>query len=516
MLNKLFFQLYKIPILLAFTSLLFYWSFGYDLERTDYVKLITLYVGLFFLFYKLIQITKHNLKFLIWVAFIFRAVFILAIPNLSQDFYRFIWDGRMILQGFNPYLYTPESFISIGEFPIAQAQELYNGMEALNASHYTNYPPINQLCFVIAGLFAGKSILGSAIVMRLLIIAADFGILYFGKKLLVKLNIPVHYIFWYILNPFIIIELTGNLHFEPVMLFFLVWSLYLLYSGKWKWAAVIFALSISVKLIPLIFLPLFYQWFVKQKLLAYARGDNHNYLSSRAQSRPNSLPTQQITSSLPPRNDELDVISNKSEKSYNLDSSTSTSLSVRMTKLLSFYIIVVITTILLFLPFYSSEFITNYTETVGLWFQNFEFNASLYYIAREIGYLFRGWNEIAIIGKLLSGAVILFVFIITFFRKNTSMVELITAMLLVLSFYYFTTTTVHPWYIATLVLLSVFTKYRFPLVWSFVIILSYLAYANDDSTENLWIIGLEYVIVYGVFIWEVFFKKDVSTVHKVT
>ncbi|NOY47740.1 MAG: mannosyltransferase [Chlorobi bacterium] len=474
MLNKSLFQLYKFPIVLAFTSLLFYGSFGYDLERTDYIKLITLYVGLFFLFYKLIQITKHNLKFLTWVAFIFRAVFILAIPNLSQDFYRFIWDGRMILQGFNPYLYTPESFISIGEFPIAQAQELYNGMEALNASHYTNYPPINQLCFVIAGLFAGKSILGSAIVMRLLIIAADFGILYFGKKLLAKLNIPVYHIFWYILNPFIIIELTGNLHFEPVMLFFLVWSLQLLYSGKWKWAAVVFALSVSVKLIPLIFLPLFYQWFTSTSLSDQKK-----------------------------RN----VIANTSEKSHNLGSSTSTSLSVRMTKLLSFYAIVGITTIVLFLPFYSSKFVTNYTETVGLWFQNFEFNASLYYIAREIGYGFRGWNEIAIIGKLFSGAVLLFIFIITFFRKNKSMVELISAMLLVLSFYYFTTTTVHPWYIATLVILSVFTKYRFPLVWSFAIILSYLAYANSNNTENLWIIGLEYVIVYGVFIWEVFLKK---------
>jgi alpha-1,6-mannosyltransferase len=495
MLNKSFFKLYKIPIVLAFSSLLFYGSFGYDLERTDYVKLITLYVGLFFLFYKLIQITKHNLKFLTWIAFIFRAVFILAIPNLSQDFYRFIWDGRMILEGFNPYLYTPESFISIGEFPIAQAQELYNGMEALNASHYTNYPPINQLCFVIAGLFAGKSILGSAIVMRLLIIAADFGILYFGKKLLAKLNIPVYHIFWYILNPFIIIELTGNLHFEPVMLFFLVWSLYLLYSGKWKWAAVVFALSVSVKLIPLIFLPLFYQWFIRKK-------------SVIASTTKQSLPNQQITSSLPPRNDEQDVISNQSEKLHNQIKNKEVSTALNLTKLFSFYAIVGITTILLFLPFYSPKFVTNYTETVGLWFQNFEFNASLYYIAREIGYGFRGWNEIAIIGKLFSGAVLLFVFIITFFRKNKSMVELISAMLLVLSFYYFTTTTVHPWYIATLVILSVFTKYKFPLVWSFVIILSYLAYANSNNTENLWIIGLEYVIVYGVFIWEVFLKKN--------
>ena len=80
-------------------------------------------------------------------------------------------------------------------------------------------------------------------------------------------------------------------------------------------------------------------------------------------------------------------------------------------------------------------------------------------------------------------------------------------MLFVLSFYYFTATTVHPWYVATLLILSVFTNYKFPLVWSFVIILSYLAYINTTNSENLWIISIEYLIVYSVFIWEVFLNK---------
>ena len=176
-------------------------------------------------------------------------------------------------------------------------------------------------------------------------------------------------------------------------------------------------------------------------------------------------------------------------------------------KSVAFYILVGFITIILFTPFYSSEFINNYTETVGLWFQNFEFNASLYYIAREIGYIFRGYNEIAIIGKTIPVIVVFFVLIVTFFRKNITTIELISAMLIVLSFYYFTATTVHPWYIATLLMLSVFTKYKFPLVWSFMIVLSYLAYSNDNNSENLWIIGLEYVVVYGVFIWEVLQNK---------
>mgnify|MGYP001375494233 FL=1 len=455
LLNPTFLKLNKL--LLVLLSFLFYGTFAYDLVRTDYTKLIILYSALFVLFYKLVQHFKSNTQFLTYLAFGFRAVFILAIPNLSQDFYRFIWDGRMILEGINPYLFTVESFISQGDFPVAEAQALRAGMGDLNASHFTNYPPINQLCFTIAALFAGKSILGSVFVMRLLIIAADFGTLHFGKALLEKLNIPIYNIFWYILNPFIIIELTGNLHFEGVMIFFLVWSLYLLYIGKWQFAALVLALSISVKLIPLIFLPLFFQWFMKRN-----------------------------------------------------DKNKETSTVLNFTRLIVFYAIIIMTTLLLFVPFYSSEFIHNYSKTVVLWFQNFEFNGSIYYIAREIGFLFRGYNEIAIIGTVTPILVILFVLIITFFRRNRTPIALITAMLLVLSFYYFTTTTVHPWYLATLLILSVFTKYKFPLVWSFVIILSYLAYVNlnkADKSENLWLITLEYAVVYGVFIWEVFIKK---------
>jgi len=476
MLNSSLLKLRKTQLIFTLLSVFFYVLFAYDLVRTGYTELIILYAALFFVFYKLIQVSKHNLKFLTWIAFGFRALFILAIPNLSQDFYRFIWDGRLILEGINPYLFTVESFISNGTFPIAQAQELCNGMGELNASHFTNYPPINQLCFVFAGFFAGKSILGSAFVLRLIIIAADFGTFYFGKKLLEKLKLPIHNIFWYILNPFIIIELTGNLHFEAVMIFFLIWSLYLLHIGKWKWAAIVFALSISVKLIPLLFLPLFYQWFT-----------NANVIANKVEQ---SVSINEITTSQAPRNDIFG-----------------------MTKLIVFYLIIGVTTMLLFAPFYSSEFIANYSQTVGLWFQNFEFNASFYYVFREIGYLFRGWNEIAIIGKIIPILVLVFVLFITFFRNNKSTIQLITAMLFALSFYYFTATTVHPWYIATLLILSIFTNYKFPLVWSFIIIISYLAYASSNNTENLWIIAIEYVVVYSVLLYEIF-KKNKSLEHQ--
>ena len=431
---------HKSTILFVLLSIVFYLSFAYDLNRNDYIKLVALYTGLFIAFYNLIFSNKLNFKFLSILAVGLRLLFLISTPNLSQDFYRFIWDGRMIIAGFNPYLFTPESFIIKDIFPIHQALELYNGMGVLNGSHFTNYPPLNQLCFVIAGLISGKSILGSVVVMRLIIILADLGTLYFGKKLLQKLNIPIHHIFLYILNPFVIIELTGNLHFEGVMIFFLIWTIYLLHLNKWKLAALALACSISIKLIPLIFLPLLFK-------------------------------------------------------------------NLHWKKSIIFYMIVFAAAALTFLPFVTIEFITNYYETVGLWFQRFEFNASLYYIARAIGYTFRGYNEIAIIGKFIPILVVLFVLAITFVRRNKSTIDLISSMLFVLSFYYFTATTVHPWYVATLLILSVFTKYKFPLVWSFVGILSYLAYTNADNTENLWIISLEYAIIYSVLFWDIFINK---------
>ncbi|QNK76477.1 mannosyltransferase [Winogradskyella sp. PAMC22761] len=449
--NTLYSKLKKSSILLVVASIIFYFVFAYYTTRTEYYKIVALYAALFFLFYKLVDYNKTNLKLLTYTAVILRLIFIFSTPNLSQDFYRFIWDGRMIFEGFNPYLYTPDSFINNGIFPIKQAQELYNGMGELSSSHYTNYPPINQLCFTIAALFSSHSILGSIISMRLIIIAADIGTLYFGKKLLERLKLPSNRIFWYILNPFIIIELTGNLHFEGVMVFFLIWAFYLLYSDKWKWAAVIFACSISVKLIPLMLLPLFFKFFRTTK-------------------------TSQIC----------------------------------YPKLITFYAIIGITILLLFLPFFSMEFVNNYSKTVGLWFGNFEFNASIYYLLRAIGYSITGYNEIAIIGKILPIISVFIIFGFSLFKQNNSLPKLITSMLLVFTCYLFLSTTVHPWYIATLVIFCVFTNYKFPLVWSFVIILSYLAYSNTSNTENLWIIGLEYLIVFSVFIWEVVLKKRLS------
>ncbi len=444
-----FFRNHKISLLLVLTACLFYASFSYDLVRSDFIKLITLYTGLFFISWKLLQLEKNNFWFLAGAALLFRLIFIVALPNLSQDFYRFIWDGRMIVEGWNPYLHLPGNLIKEGTAPVSQASKLFEGMGELSGNNYTNYPPINQFIFAIAGLFAGKSILGSVVVMRIIIIGADLGTLYFGKKLLENLDLPVNRIFWYILNPFIIIELTGNLHFEGVMLFFLIWALYLLHKKKWILSAVVFAASVSLKLVPLLFLPLLFRYFT-------------------------------------------------SENSQN---------RLNFGKLILYYFIVGLVVIFSFLPFLSSTLISNFSASIGLWFQKFEFNASVYYLVRWIGFQVKGYNVIETAGKVLPVVAILVLGGLAIFMKNNSAQRLITTMLLGVSVYFFFSTTVHPWYIATPLLLSVFTRYRFAVIWSFMVIFSYFAYSDAVFQENLWLVALEYIVVIGMFIYEISYEK---------
>ena len=177
------FKYHKIPLLFILLSSIFYVSFAYDLVRSDTSKLLLLYIALFVFTIQIVKTTGFYFRILVISAILFRLLFLFAIPNLSQDFYRFIWDGQMILNGFNPYLTTPNFQMEMGMLSGFPNQvELYEGMGALSASHYSNYPPLNQLCFVLASMFPGQSILSSVIGLRLIIIAADLGTLYFGKS----------------------------------------------------------------------------------------------------------------------------------------------------------------------------------------------------------------------------------------------------------------------------------------------------------------------------------------------
>ncbi|MFH6603489.1 glycosyltransferase 87 family protein [Maribacter algicola] len=431
-------KLHKVSLVLAFICLGLYYTFAYHLERTDFIKLLTLCAALFFLCFKLIQFEKWNFKLLLVIGVLFRLAFLMAEPNLSQDFYRFIWDGELVRNFVNPYLAVPDTLIEQKDLVIANAKELYGGMGELSARHFSNYPPLNQIIFAMATLLGGKSVMGSVLVMRVLIIIADIGIFYFGRKLLRNLNQSPHLIFWYFLNPLVIIELTGNLHFEGVMLFFFIWALYLLSIKKWVWAGIPYAMAISIKLVPLLFLPLFLKYLGFKKSML-------------------------------------------------------------------FYLVVGAVSLLLLSPFYASNFIDNYSQTVGLWFSNFEFNASLYNIMKKIaiGYDQKPWEFVKSYGNVTPYITIILVLVFTVFKVDKNLKTLLAAMLWVLTLYYLMSSTVHPWYVIFLLTLCIFTEFRFPIIWSAAIILSYYAYSQTDFKENLWLLAIEYIAVFAFLSYEI-------------
>lgn len=440
MINQIasYWKLHRFPILIVVASTLFYFVFAHNLERSDFLKLITLYGALFFFCFKLIQFEKWNLKFLVVAGILFRLVFLMGLPGLSQDYFRFIWDGEMVLQGINPYLFTPDMIMNEAVAVPENGVLLHEGMGKLSARNYSNYPPLNQLLFTLAAFLGSHKILGSVIVIRVIIIIADLGLLYFGRKLLKNLNRSPHLIFWYFLNPLIIIELTGNLHFEGVMLFFFVWSVYLLSKKNWWGAAIFLAVSIQIKLIPLIFLPLFLFYFKRKKLLL-------------------------------------------------------------------FYGLTLLIALAFLWPFYIPEFPEHYTKTIGLWFSNFEFNAGVYNGLKQVALNFdiKPWHLIKTYGQITPYIVIIATLIYSMRVKKEKLSSLLVAMLWVLSIYYFLSTTVHPWYIVSLVVLCLFSEYRFPLVWSAVIYLSYSAYGKDGFEEQPWLLAFEYIVVFGFMIYEI-------------
>jgi alpha-1,6-mannosyltransferase len=187
---------------------------GYGIERQDFGIFITLFGILFLCYYLIIkELQKENLLpsySTVSVSILLRLIFLFALPNLSDDFCRFIWDGRLTVSGLNPYLVLPTDFPENALFSHLNSPQ-----------YYTVYPPVSQYIFAFSAWVFPENILGSVIVMRVFIILADIGCILLLKKL------TKNYL-WYAFNPLVIIELTGNLHFEGVMLCWFLLALYVL------------------------------------------------------------------------------------------------------------------------------------------------------------------------------------------------------------------------------------------------------------------------------------------------
>jgi len=417
-------------LIISVACCIVYYVFAYHLERSNFNLLLALYSGLFggYIFF-----ISSDFKHKFALGLLFRAILIFQIPNLSQDFYRFIWDGRLMVSDLNPYLFIPVDIVD----RVFDGQFLISKMGDLSAHNYSNYPPLNQLIFAIGAFLSPKNLLGNVLVLRILIVLADIGIFIFGRKILEFLNLEKEKIHYYFLNPLVIIELTGNLHFEGVMMFFVCLGFYFFYKSKYFGSAVFIALAILTKLLPLTLLP----FFIKK-------------------------------------------------------------LSLR--NLMIFYFFIGAICLAAFLPFFDKNLMANYSKTVGLWFTNFEFNASIYYVLREIGFWVSGYNLIGIIGKI-SPFVTAFIILYLTFRSK----YFLQNQFMVLMVYFLLSTTIHPWYLTSMIFFGVFLNAKSIWIWSYCIIFSYSAYAGSQFSEKPLFLLLEYIPVIWFFYIEAhkFFKK---------
>lgn len=241
---------------LLFSFLLIIGIFGVlSTNRTDFYSLIG-YFSIASIAY-LILVFKFSFerKEVIGLSILLCAVCFIFQPELSNDYYRFLWDGEIYWQGNNPFNHLPFELTSQSWFIQSEdLQDLYGNISQLSKKHYSCYPPINQLYFK-AVTYCSDSITINLLVLRLLVLITQVvGVVYL-RKVLNELNKPKHLILWILFNPLILIETIGNLHFEGVMISFLVIAFYFTLKHRHILASIFFTLAINIKLTPLLLLP---------------------------------------------------------------------------------------------------------------------------------------------------------------------------------------------------------------------------------------------------------------------
>ena len=411
-------------------------------SQSEFKKIIIPYIIAFGGYILLLKKSTSQIEFkrIFLIAIISRFIVLFSFPNLSDDIYRFIWDGRCLHLGISPFQYLPSEIVGENE---SLSQKLFL---LLNSPDYFSiYPPIGQAVAYIATLPIFTSYYSSAIIFKLFVFMAEVGSILIAIEILKNLKINSNRIFIYALNPLIIIELTGNIHFEAFMIFFLLLALYFLMNQKILRGGFYLALSICSKLLPLMFLPL--------------------------------------------------VVS------FTKD----------LKKVIRFGISSALTGLILFAFFLNMEIISNLGKSIGLYVNKFEFNAGIYYFLRGLGYWIKGFNTIHIIGPFLSILTVVLICsqALHFYIKKKSDKDLFTYALMAFCTYLLMATIVHPWYMAVPLILCVFTPFRFPVLWSFLIFFTYSNYSADSYNESLWIVAIEYFIVISFMTWEIYqYKKD--------
>ena len=153
---------------------------------------------------------------LLWgVGIVARVALLPLTPELSDDIYRYLWDGHVLVEGVNPYARPPD------DEALAAMRTEWHG--EINHPHVpTIYPPLAQLLFGLVNV-AGGTILAAKLVW----LGFDLGCAALLQRIAARTGRnPARVLVWYLWSPLLIVETAWSAHFDAVGLFFvaaLIW-----------------------------------------------------------------------------------------------------------------------------------------------------------------------------------------------------------------------------------------------------------------------------------------------------
>src|SRR5690606_34182876 len=176
--------------------------------QNDFLSLVAFSIPGYGLYFFTIVKKKGPWQWWVFAALLCRLLFAFQFPLLSDDIFRFFFDGMLTIHGESPYGVIPATLADISS--LSMDPSILSKMNS--PDYYTVYPPVSQLVFAAGALT--KDIVSANIIMALIMLLAEGIAMCFLIRLLQKRQIPLSNILWYYLNPLVILEGFGNLHFE--------------------------------------------------------------------------------------------------------------------------------------------------------------------------------------------------------------------------------------------------------------------------------------------------------------
>jgi hypothetical protein len=189
--------------------------------------------------------SRSTFLLIIGFAVLFRLSILFAPPYLSDDIYRYIWDGRVQAAGINPYRYIP----SAPELTHLRDDVIYPKINRRDYAH-TIYPPLAEVLF-----FLTTRISENVVWMKLTILGFEVIAVWAMAQLLNIFGLPPQRLLIYAWHPLAVWEFAGSGHVDAIAIAFIALAFL-----AWRKKANIkagFALACAtlIKLFPLVLLP---------------------------------------------------------------------------------------------------------------------------------------------------------------------------------------------------------------------------------------------------------------------